>query len=91
MIGACVHRKYVPLDLFEASKPSKKEKAVKLLSIYELIKRRPVENSLGIHQPVHDYVQVWLQLPGRLRFWENIVMERLSDIFPQHFESARSK
>jgi hypothetical protein len=47
-LAACVRRKDIPLDLLEAFESSEREDAVKLLSSYELITRRPAEDSLDM-------------------------------------------
>jgi GTPase SAR1 family protein len=47
--AACLDRKDIPLDLFEASSHREKEDAVRILNRYALVTRRPAESSLDLH------------------------------------------
>ncbi|OAF99941.1 HET-domain-containing protein [Paraphaeosphaeria sporulosa] len=52
-LAACVERKDVPLDLFEAASSSVREDAFMVLDKYALVSRRPADSSLDIHRLVH--------------------------------------
>ncbi|KAF2834673.1 hypothetical protein M501DRAFT_1009100 [Patellaria atrata CBS 101060] len=52
-LAACVDRKDIPLDYLQASLPREREDAIKVLSSYALIIRRPAESALDVHQLVH--------------------------------------
>jgi hypothetical protein len=52
-LAACVDRKDIPLDLLDASSTRAREGAVKVLSRYVLVTRRPAESALDLHGLVH--------------------------------------
>lgn len=59
-LTACVDRKDIPLDLLVASLPHERDDAIKVLSSYALVARRPTEYALDLHQLVHRALREWL-------------------------------
>ncbi|KAH7111312.1 P-loop containing nucleoside triphosphate hydrolase protein [Dendryphion nanum] len=60
-LAASVDGKDIPLDLLEASSPHEREDAIKVLSSYALITRRPADFALDLHQLVHRTLREWLE------------------------------
>ncbi|KAF2726595.1 HET-domain-containing protein [Polyplosphaeria fusca] len=90
-LAACVDRKDIPLDLLPATSPREGEEAVKVLSGYGLVTRRPAESSLDLHQLVHRALQEWLQRQGRLDEWTGNAIRELYRVFPGNDHGSRSK
>ncbi|KAH8723315.1 hypothetical protein GQ44DRAFT_620733, partial [Phaeosphaeriaceae sp. PMI808] len=59
-LAACVDRKDILLDLLEASSARERDDAIKVLSNYGLITRRPAESALDIHRLVYRALREWL-------------------------------
>ncbi|KAF2647174.1 HET-domain-containing protein [Lophiostoma macrostomum CBS 122681] len=68
-LAACVNWKDIPLDLLPASSAREREEAIKVLSSYGLVTRRPAESSLDLHQLVHRALREWLRKQERLDEW----------------------
>ncbi|KAF2264951.1 kinesin light chain 3 [Lojkania enalia] len=90
-LAACVDRKDISLDLLKASSPRERECAVKILSSYALVTRRPAESALNLHQLVHRALREWLQKQGRLDQWTQHAITQLLGVFPDNNHSSRSK
>jgi hypothetical protein len=90
-LAACVDRKDIPLDLLDASTTRAREDAVKVLSRYALITRRPAESALNLHGLVHRALRDWLQQQGWLRKWTQQAIKQLLRVFPDHDHVSRSK
>ncbi|KAF2726855.1 HET-domain-containing protein, partial [Polyplosphaeria fusca] len=90
-LAAFVDRKDIPLDLLPSSSPYEKEEAVKVLSGYGLVTRRPAESSLDLHQLVHRALWEWLRRQGRLDEWTGNAIKELCRIFPGNDYGSRSK
>jgi hypothetical protein len=60
-IAACVNRKDFPLNLLDASLIRAREDAIKFLSRYGLVTRRPAESAINLHGLVHCALREWLQ------------------------------
>jgi hypothetical protein len=88
---ACVDRKDIPLDLLDASSTRAREDAVKVLSRYALVTRRPAESALDLHGLVHSALREWLQQQGRLRKWTQKAITQLLQVFPDDDHVNRSK
>jgi tetratricopeptide (TPR) repeat protein len=89
-LAACLDRKDIPLDLFEASSLKDREDAVKLLGRYALITRRPADSSLDIHRLVHHALREWLQDQEQLDQWIHNTMMQLVQVFPDNNHGNRS-
>jgi hypothetical protein len=90
-LAACVGRKDIPLDLLPASSSRQREEAVKVLSGYGLVTRRPAESSLDLHQLVHRALRKWLRRQERLDEWTGNANRGLCRVFPGNEHSSRSK
>ncbi|KAF2729741.1 kinesin light chain 1 [Polyplosphaeria fusca] len=90
-LAACIDRKDIPLDLLEASSPREREDAVKVLSRYALVTRRPAESALDLHQLVHRALRRWLQKLEYLDQWIESAIRWLREVFPDHNHNNRSK
>ncbi|KAH7394822.1 hypothetical protein BKA66DRAFT_438622 [Pyrenochaeta sp. MPI-SDFR-AT-0127] len=90
-LTACVDRKDIPLDLLEASSARERDDAIKVLSNYALITRRPAESALDLHRLVHRALWEWLQKQNWLSKWTQNAIKQLLKVFPDHDYSSRSK
>jgi tetratricopeptide (TPR) repeat protein len=90
-LAGCVGSKDIPLDLFPASSGREREQAMKVLSQYKLVTRRPAESALSIHPLVHRGIREWLQKQEMLDLWTRGAITRLRCIFPPRNHSRRSK
>ncbi|KAF2731804.1 kinesin light chain [Polyplosphaeria fusca] len=90
-LAACVDRKGIPLDLLPASLPREREEAVKVLSRYGLVTRRPAESSLDLHQLVHRALRGWLRKQKRLDEWMGNAIREVYRVFPGDNYGSRSK
>ncbi|KAF1952777.1 HET-domain-containing protein [Byssothecium circinans] len=90
-LAACVDQKDIPLDLLPASSPREREEAIKVLSSYGLVTRRPAESSLDLHQLVHRALRGWLQKQERLDEWTVDAIRLMYRVFPGNDYSSRSK
>ncbi|KAF2834152.1 kinesin light chain 3 [Patellaria atrata CBS 101060] len=90
-LTACVDRKDIPLDFLEASSPREREDAIKVLSSYALILRRPAESALDLHQLVHGALREWLRKQERLDQWTRNAIKQLLRVFPDPYHGNRSK
>ncbi|KAF2728204.1 HET-domain-containing protein, partial [Polyplosphaeria fusca] len=90
-LAACVDQKDILLDLLPAASPREREDAVKVLSGYRLVTRRPAETSLDLHQLVYRTLQEWLRRQGQLDEWTGNAVKELYRIFPDNDHSSRSK
>jgi hypothetical protein len=90
-LAASVDRKDIPLDLLEAASPREKEDAIKVLSSYKLVTRRPAESALDLHQLVHHALREWLEKQQSLGQWTRNAIRQLVRIFPESHHGNRSK
>ena len=90
-LAACVDRKDISLDLFEAASPRAREDAIKVLDRYALVTRRPAESAFDVHRLVHQALRKQLQMQGRLQEWTKRTIEHLLWVFPDDDHSNRSK
>jgi hypothetical protein len=90
-LAACVDRKDIPLDLLDASTIRAREDAVKVLSRYALVTRRPAESALDLHRLVHRALHEWIHQQGWLLRWTEQVITRLLQVFPDNDHVNRSK
>ncbi|KAF2834451.1 kinesin light chain 3 [Patellaria atrata CBS 101060] len=90
-LAACVDRKDIPLDFLEASSPREREDAIKVLSSYSLIIRRPAESALDLHQLVHRALREWLRKQEKLDQWTQNAIKQLLRVFPDPAHGNRSK
>jgi hypothetical protein len=89
--AACVDRKDILLDLLDASSTRAREDAVKVLSGYALITRRPAESAFDLHGLVHRALREWLQQQGWLCRWTQQAIKQLLRVFPDDDHVNRSK
>jgi tetratricopeptide (TPR) repeat protein len=90
-LAACVGRKDIPINLLEAPLYHEKEDAIRTLSSYALITRRPAESALDLHQLVHRALREWLQTQGWLDQWTQKAITQVLRVFPGHDHGSRSK
>lgn len=90
-LAACVNRKDITLDFLEASSPREKEDAIKVLSRYALVARRPAESALDLHQLVHRALREWLRKQARLDQCTRVAIKQLLRVFPDRDHGNRSK
>jgi tetratricopeptide (TPR) repeat protein/DNA replication protein DnaC len=92
-LAACIDRKDIPLDLLEAPSPREREDAIKVLSNYALVTRRPAESALDLHQLVHRALRGWLRKQGWLDQRTGSTIRQLHRVFPayDHGHGSRSK
>jgi hypothetical protein len=90
-LAACVDQKDILLDLLDASPTRAREDAVKVLSRYALVTRRPAESALDLHGLVHLALREWLQQQGWLREWTQQAIKHLLLVFPNNDHVNRSK
>ena len=89
-LAACVDSKDVPLDLVRPYSPGM-DAAVKVLSKYKLVTRRPAESAFDLHRLVHIALREWLQRQEKLGQWTQHAIAQLLQVFPDHGDSNRSK
>jgi MoxR-like ATPase len=90
-LAACITRKDIPLDLLVAPSIRAREDAVKVLSKYALVTRRPAESALDLHGLVHHALREWLKQQGWLRKWTQQAITQLLWLFPDDGHINRSK
>ncbi|KAF2022483.1 hypothetical protein EK21DRAFT_83286 [Setomelanomma holmii] len=90
-LAACVDSKDIPLDVLQASLPNEREDAIKVLSRYELVTRRPAESAFDLHRLVHLALREWLQKQLQLGQWTQHAITQLLRVFPDHDHGNRSK
>jgi tetratricopeptide (TPR) repeat protein len=90
-LAACVDQKDILLDLLHASSTRAREDAVKVLSRYALVTRRPAESALDLHGLVHSALREWLEQQGWLRKWAQQAIVQLLQVFPDNNHVNRSK
>jgi tetratricopeptide (TPR) repeat protein len=90
-LAACVDRKDIPLDLLDTCSTRAREDAVKVLSRYALVTRRPAQSALDLHGLVHCALREWLQQQGWLRKWTQEAIKQLLQVFPDDDHLNRSK
>ncbi|KAH7390643.1 hypothetical protein BKA66DRAFT_568583 [Pyrenochaeta sp. MPI-SDFR-AT-0127] len=90
-LAACIDRKDIPFELLEASSPFERDNAIKVLTSYALITRRPAESALDIHQLVHSALRRTLEKQEKLEPWARHAITQLCRVFPDDDHSSRSK
>jgi tetratricopeptide (TPR) repeat protein len=91
LLAACVKHKDIPLDLLEAPSPWEREDALRVLSCYALIIRRPGNYAFDIHRTAHDALRAWLQEQDLRDQWSQQAITRLLLIFPHTENNNRSR
>lgn len=90
-LATCVDRKDIPLVLLEASSHPQREDAVRLLSSYALVTRRPADSAFDLHRLVHAALRGWLQNQELRGQWIHHAITRLLSVFPGNDHGSRSK
>jgi tetratricopeptide (TPR) repeat protein len=90
-LAACIARKDILLDLLDTSSTRAREDAVKILSRYALVTRRPAESALDLHSLVHSALREWLEQQGLLLEWTQQATKQLLQVFPEDEHVDRSK
>jgi tetratricopeptide (TPR) repeat protein len=90
-LAACVDRKDISVDLFEATSPRAREDAIKVLDRYALVTRRPAESALDLHRLVHRALHERLLVEGRLGQFAQHAITQLLRVFPDNDHGNRSK
>jgi hypothetical protein len=89
---ACVDRNDVPLALLPTSRPHEQGiRAVATLDTYSLVTKRTAESALDLHRLVYVSTRNWLQKQGLLSPWNQVVVTRLLEVFPDNDHGSRSK
>lgn len=90
-LAACVDRKDILLELFEASSSREREDAMQIINSYKLVTRRPAESALDLHRLVYRAIREWIQKRGMLGEWTQTAITGLCRIFPDSNHGNRSK
>lgn len=90
-LAACLNQKDIPLDVLEASASRKREDAIRLLSDYALVTRRPADSAIDVHQLIHYALRQQLRDRNALESWTQRAITRLLRVFPSIYHSNRSK
>jgi hypothetical protein len=90
-LAACVDQKDILLDLLDAFSTRAREDAVKVLSRYALITRRPAKSVLNLHGLVHSALRDWLKPQEWLCKWTQQAIAQLLQVFPDDDHVNRSK
>jgi tetratricopeptide (TPR) repeat protein len=90
-LAACIDRKDIPLDFLEASTNREREDAIRTLSKYALVTRRPADSSLDLHRLVHRSLRIWIQHQHNIGLWTQNAIHQLLKVFPDIIDSNRSK
>jgi hypothetical protein len=90
-LAACVDSKDISFDLLQASSPRERQDAMKVLSRYELVTRRPAESAFDLHRLVHRALREWLKKQQQLGQWTQHAITQLLQVFPDHDISSRSR
>jgi tetratricopeptide (TPR) repeat protein len=89
---ACVDRNDIPLALLPMASPHEQGiRAVATLDAYSLVTKRTAESALDLHRLVHVSTRNWLQEQGLLSQWNQVVVTRLLEVFPDNNHGSRSK
>jgi hypothetical protein len=87
-----VDRNDIPLALLPTSRPHEQGlHAVATLDAYSLVTKRTAESALDLHQLVHISTRNWLQQQGLISQWNQVVVTRLLEVFPDNNHGSRSK
>jgi len=80
---ACVDPRDIPQSFLPPGPSRKKEmEAIRTLTAYSFISRRPADLGLDIHQLVHLAIRNWLRNEGLFDKLNGIVIVRLEEVFP---------
>jgi tetratricopeptide (TPR) repeat protein len=90
-LAACVFPKDIPLDFFPAPSSRDRDEALKLLSRYKLITRRPAESAIDVDLLTHYGLREWLEKQGLRSLWNQNAITRLCCVFPTRRHNKRSK
>jgi tetratricopeptide (TPR) repeat protein len=89
---ASVDRNDIPLALLPMASPHEQgTRAVATLHAYSLVTKRTAESALDLHRLVHVSTRNWLQEQGLLSQWNQVVVTRLLEVFPDNNHGSRSK
>jgi tetratricopeptide (TPR) repeat protein len=88
--AASLDQKDIPLELLDAP-PFEREEALKVLSSYALIIRRPAESAVDLNPLVHQALWDWLRRHLQLNQWGGYAIIRLLVVFPDPDHRNRSK
>jgi hypothetical protein len=91
LLPACVDRKDILLDLLDAPSYKEREDAMRVLSRYPLITRRPADSAFNLDPIVHDALRSWLPNQELLGQRVQCVITRLLRMFPNDDPSNTSK
>ncbi|KAI1460374.1 hypothetical protein F4805DRAFT_417324 [Annulohypoxylon moriforme] len=72
----------IPLSLLPNSSDGETNETINTLKSLAFTKEQNNPYSLKIHRCVHQFTRGWLQEQGELQRWVEIVVERLSHVFP---------
>ena len=89
-LAACVDRRDIPLEFLEAPSSRKREQAIRIISGYKLVTRRPADSALDLHRLVHGALRGWLRKQNTLDEWTKRALTRLSEVFPDDHHGNRS-
>ncbi|KIV98307.1 uncharacterized protein PV09_09845, partial [Verruconis gallopava] len=87
---ACVDRKDILLDYLNPWS-KEREDAIKLLSDYAVVIRRPAVSAVDLHRLVHLAVRRWIENYESIDKWTETAVRRLVEVFPDHNHGNRSK
>ncbi len=88
---ACIDRKDILLDILTPTWSQEGEDAIRILSDYKLVTRRPAVSALDLHRLVHLAVRRWIKTNGSLEKWSQKAIRHLEEVFPNNHHGNRSK
>jgi hypothetical protein len=89
---ACVDRNDISLALLPTSRPHGQGlHAVATLVAYSLVTKQTAESALDLYRLVHGSTRNWLQEQRLLSQWNQVVVTRLLEVFPDNNHGSRSK
>ncbi|KAF2260812.1 HET-domain-containing protein [Lojkania enalia] len=88
---ACVDRKDILLDFLTPTGSQEREDAIKILSDYAVVTRRPAVSAVDLHRLIHLAVRRWIKKHKSLDEWTEKAIRHLVEVFPDHHHGNRSK
>ena len=88
---ACVDRKDILLDILTPTWSQEREDAIRILSDYAIVTRRPAVSAVDLHRLVHLAVRRWINNHGSLNEWTENAIRHLVEVFPDRHHGNRSK
>ncbi len=88
---ACIDRKDILLDILKQTWSQEREDAIRTLSDYKLVTRRPAVSALDLHRLVYLAIRRWIETNSSLDEWMQKAIRHLEEVFPSHHHGNISK